>query len=176
MDVPPASCRHLPAALAVVIGLAGSALPARADLLVTRPANEPAPAGHPAARAGAVSPPTAYQPRPDVEEPPDEVPEPPRLLALLHALALTLFVPPPVSIVNGIVTPQPPVLPPPPPVLPPPVVSPPAPIFTLPPPTTTPLPPPDTAPEPAGLLMGLVGSGIAGLAGLVRRWKGLQPS
>ncbi len=84
---------------------------------------------------------------------------------MVSAITLVLFPPLP-----GAVPPPPPPTdghPPP----PPPVVSPPPPIVN-PPPVVNPQPPPvDTAPEPATVISGLLGSGMAGLFMALRRRK-----
>jgi hypothetical protein len=175
---------RLLAAVVVVMGFAGGAGPARADVLVNCLTEQPA-AGAEVLGPGGAQVPASYQPHPDQEA--EDGPEPsaqPARLSPWKALLLTLVIPPPMltsmAVAEKVSTgPQPSSESPrnftfatqvKPPAYPgagglPLVASAGYPVFT----SST--PPSRQTPEPAGLVIGLVGSGITGLASLVRRRK-----
>jgi hypothetical protein len=185
----PLPSRCLPVAtVLVVLSVLASPLSARADLLVTTLADRaPVPAAHGPPRLRGTGPRgalTAYHPRGDGaggQAAPEDRAEPKRpatasLLPALQAFALILAIPgrdvgPPVPARPAVDEPAvkkvdptaiSPVLRPPPVQFQPPPGAPgdfgPTPVFR-----------PQLVPEPATLLMGLVGSGMAGLLALARR-------
>jgi hypothetical protein len=176
--------RHGPllAAVVVVMGVTGGAGPARADLLVNRLTEHPA-AGAEVLGSGRAQVPVRYQPHPDQEaEDSPEPAAPPVRPSPWKALVLTLIIPPPL-LTSMAVTEKVSTSPQPSSELPrnftfvtqvKPPAYPGAGGFPLSasagfPPSTSSTPPPRQSLEPLGLIIGLLGSGITGLAWLRRR-------